>query len=73
MRFPTFLELNLHIEKRFDFHGQRWAARVGYNNITGHQNPNVVNNMTDSPQFLAFYGGQTRAFQFRMRWLGKLK
>jgi outer membrane receptor protein involved in Fe transport len=73
MRFPTFLELNLHIEKRFDFHGQRWAARVGYNNITGHQNPNVVNNMTDSPQFLAFYGGQTRALQFRMRWLGKLK
>lgn len=72
-RFPTFLELNFHIEKRFTWRGQRWAGRMGYNNITGHNNPNVVNNTADSPQFLTFYGGQMRAFQFRIRWLGKLK
>jgi hypothetical protein len=71
-RFPDFLELNVHVEKRFQFRGQRWAGRAGYNNITGHLNPNVVNNMVDAPQFLTFYGGQTRALQFRIRWLGKL-
>ncbi len=71
-RYPDFFELNLHVERRFHFHGQRWAARVGYNNITDHQNPNVVNNIIDGPRFLSFYGGQTRALQFRIRWLGKL-
>jgi hypothetical protein len=71
-RYPDFFELNLHIEKRFHFRGQRWALRAGCNNITGHNNPNVVNNYIDSPQFLAFYGGQSRALNFRIRWLGKL-
>ncbi len=70
--YPDFFELNLHIEKRFQWHGQRWAGRGGYNNITGHKNPNVVNNIAGSPHFLSFYGGQTRALQFRIRWLGKL-
>lgn len=71
-RYPDFFELNLHIEKRFRFHGQMWAGRAGYNNITNHQNPNVVNNIIGSPQYLQFYGGQGRALVFRLRWLGKL-
>ncbi len=71
-RYPGFFELDLHIEKRFHFRGQRWAFRVGCNNITSHNNPNVVNNTLGSPQFLAFYGGQSRALNLRIRWLGKL-
>jgi hypothetical protein len=71
-RYPTFFELDLHLEKRFRFRGQLWAIRGGFNNITNHRNPNVVNNNIDSPQFLSFYGGQSRALNFRIRWLGKL-
>ena len=71
-RYPTFFDLNLHLERKFRFHGQLWALRGGFNNITNHRNPNVVNNNLDSPQFLSFYGGQSRALNFRIRWLGKL-
>ncbi len=71
-RFPDLFELNPQVERRFDFRGQRWAGRVGYNNITRHLNANVVNSITDAPLFLTFYGGQARALQFRLRWLGKL-
>lgn len=71
-RYPDFFELNLHVERRFQFHGQRWAGRAGFNNITGHRNPNAVDNIVGTPQFLSFYGGQSRALQFRIRWLGKL-
>ena len=71
-RYPDFFELNLHVEKRFHFRGQRWALRAGFNNITDHQNPNAVNNYIDSPQFLTWYGGQSRAVNFRIRWLGRI-
>jgi hypothetical protein len=71
-RYPGFFELDFHVERRFEWRGQRWAGRAGYNNITGHQNPNSVNNIQGTPQFLTFYGGQSRALQLRIRWLGKL-
>lgn len=71
-RYPDFFELNLHLERRFQFRGQRWAGRVGFNNITSHRNPNTVNNISGSPQFLTYYGGQGRALVFRIRWLGKI-
>lgn len=70
--YPDFFEMNLHIERRFHLRGQRWALRMGANNITGHSNPNVVNNVLNSPEFLSYYGGQSRALNFRIRWLGKL-
>jgi hypothetical protein len=70
-RFPAFFELNLHVERRFTFRGHRWAGRAGFNNITNHKNPNVVNNNTGSPRFMSFFGGQGRALNFRIRWLGK--
>jgi len=71
-RFPDFFELNLHVERKFRFHGQLWAGRVGLNNITNHLNPNAVINDINSDRFLTFFGGQTRATVFRIRWLGKL-
>jgi len=70
-RFPFFFELNLHFERRFLFRKNRWAFRAGYNNLTGHHNPNVVNNNASSRNFMSFYGGQSRALNFRIRWLGK--
>lgn len=71
MRYPAFFELNLHLERTVGFRGQWWAVRAGFINITNHKNPNVVNNVIGSPNFLYAYGGQSRAFNVRIRWLGK--
>jgi hypothetical protein len=68
-RFPNYFELNVHIERRMHLWNHWWAFRLGINNLTDHSNPNLVNNVTSSPQFLSFYGGQSRAFTFRIRWL----
>jgi len=71
-RYPNFFELNVHLERRFVFRKHRWALRAGYNNITNHHNYNVVNNNLSSPRFMSFYGGQSRALNVRIRWLGKV-
>jgi len=71
LRMPAFFELNLHLERRFFFRKHRWALRAGFNNITGRKNPNVVNNNLSSPNFMRYYGGQSRALNFRLRWLGR--
>ncbi|MBI4904119.1 MAG: TonB-dependent receptor [Acidobacteria bacterium] len=70
-RFPAFFELNLFLERRVGFRKHWWAVRAGFHNITNHRNPNVVNNMVGSPEFGHLYGGQSRAFNLRVRWLGK--
>ncbi|MBL8178044.1 MAG: TonB-dependent receptor [Bryobacterales bacterium] len=70
-RFPAFFELNLFLERRVAFRKQWWAVRAGFNNISNHKNPNVVNNVIGSPEFLNYFGGQSRAFNVRVRWLGK--
>jgi hypothetical protein len=70
-RFPDYFALNLHVERRFRFHGYEFALRVGSNNITNSKNPVVVNNNIDSPQFLTFSSFQKRAFTGRIRFLGR--
>jgi hypothetical protein len=70
-RFPDFLELDLHVEREFAFRNQRWAWRMGVNNVLGRLNPNTVNNDISSPQFGQFFGGQRQTLGFRVRWLGK--
>ncbi len=70
-RFPAYFALNFHLERRFVFRNQLWAFRMGCNNITNHSNPNVVNNIVGSRDFLHFYGGSDRSFNFRIRWLGR--
>ncbi len=70
-RFPAFFELNVQLERRVDLFGYRWALRGGVNNLTNRLNPTLVNNVDTSPQFLEFYGGSSRAFVTRIRWLGK--
>jgi hypothetical protein len=70
-RYPVFFEMNTHLERSFGAFRYRWALRFGFNNVTGRKNPNVVINTMGSPQFMSFYGGQRRAFNLRIRWLGK--
>ncbi|MBX5494237.1 MAG: TonB-dependent receptor [Bryobacteraceae bacterium] len=70
-RFPSYVNLNLHIERRFSFGGHRWALRAGANNIMNRNNPNVVVNNIDAPNYLTFFGGSRRSFNFRIRWLGR--
>jgi hypothetical protein len=70
-RYPLFFEMNLHVERRFQFRRHLWAVRIGANNLTGRINPDSVNNIADSPDFLRYYGGTGRSTNVRIRWLGK--
>ncbi len=71
LRFPDYFSLNLHVERRFRFWRHQWALRAGFNNLTSHHNPMVVNNNTGSAEFGQFGGGQGRVFTGRIRFLGK--
>jgi hypothetical protein len=70
-RFPYYFNVNLHCERRFRFLTYLWGFRFGFFNLTNHGNANVVNNNMDSPKFLAFGRGQQRAFNVRLRFLGR--
>jgi hypothetical protein len=70
-RYPDYFNVNLHFERRFRALHYLWAWRFGYNNITGNQNPNVVENILGSPRFLTYGRGQARAFSVRLRLLGR--
>jgi len=67
LRFPNYFSLNLGLEKRFLFRGHEWAVRVTGVNISGHANPDSVVNIIGAPNYLAFAGGQRRAFTVRVR------
>ncbi len=71
-RFPDYFSLNLQVERRFRLLHYEWAFRVGFNNITGHDNPTVVNNNLNSPNFGQFSGSAGSAFVGRIRFLGKI-
>ncbi len=70
-RLPAYFNLNLHFEKKLGLWRYHWAWRFGLNNVTNHGNPNVVNNNIDSPFFLAYGRGQRRAWNMRLRFLGR--
>jgi hypothetical protein len=70
-RFPDFFTLNAAVERKFDFRGYRWAARIGVDNIMNRENPNVVDNNINSPGFLTFFGTDHRTLNGRIRFLGK--
>jgi hypothetical protein len=72
-RFVTFFELNLFVERQLIIREYHLAVRVGFNNITGHQNSNEVENVVGGPNYLYQYGGQSRALDFRVRYMGKNK
>lgn len=70
-RFPDYFSVNLYLERRFHFWRSEWALRGGFNNLTGHRNPTVVNNNIDSDEFGRFIGGQAQVFTGRIRFLGR--
>jgi len=70
-RYPDYFNINLHFERKFRALHYLWAWRFGYNNLTGNLNPNVVNNVQGTPQFLTYGRGQARAFSVRLRLLGR--
>ena len=70
-RIPSYFSLNLFVEKRFHAFGRYWALRGGFENITDHANPAVVNADINSSRFLTFSAFQGRAFTTRIRLLGK--
>jgi TonB dependent receptor len=72
-RFPDYLTLNLFLERRFTLRNYNLALRFGFDDLTDHRNPLVVNNNIDSPQFLTFSEFQDRAFTARIRFLGRKK
>jgi hypothetical protein len=71
LRFPDYKNLNLALEKKFAFRGYLWAARIEAVNAFNWQNPNVVVNNVDAPNFGQFSGGQGRAFTARVRFAGR--
>jgi hypothetical protein len=70
-RFPDYFSLNLHAERRIHIFHSEWALRVGFNNLTSHSNPTVVNNNIDATGFGQFSGSPGRAFTGRIRFLGR--
>jgi hypothetical protein len=70
-RFPAYTTVNVALERRFPFRGYLWAWRVGLVNALNRRNPNVVNSDIDSPQFLTYGQGQSRAVNVRLRFLGR--
>jgi hypothetical protein len=72
-RYPDDLDLNVHIERRFVFHGYRLGLRIGCNNVTGHKNYTAVNNVEGAPNFQQFYGAEGRRFVVRIRMFGRAR
>jgi len=70
-RLPDYFNINLHLERQFRALHYLWAWRFGFNNLTNNGNPNVVNNVIGTPQFLTYGRGQARAFSVRLRLLGR--
>jgi hypothetical protein len=73
LRFPDYCTFNVAVERKFPFHGYIWAFRAGLVNALGRQNPNVVNSDFNSPQFMQFARGQSRAVNVRLRFVGRVK
>ena len=70
MRFPTYFRFDLGFEKQFRFHAHLWGLRLAIINVLGRNNPTVVVNNIDAPNYLTFSGSQGRAFTFRLRLIG---
>jgi len=70
-RYPCYFTANLALERKFRAIHYLWAWRVGADNLTDSRNPNQVENVLGTPQFLTFYRGPTRAVVVRLRFLGR--
>jgi hypothetical protein len=71
LRFPDYASLTVSFEKKFTFKSRIFAARISVINVLDRENPNVVVNNIDAPNYGMFTGGQGRAFTARLRFVGK--
>jgi hypothetical protein len=69
-RFPNHVNFSPGLEWRFHFRGAYFGLRGVMENATGSENPAVVNNVVDSPQFRTFSEFQGRALTARLRLIG---
>jgi hypothetical protein len=67
LRYPTYLGLNVGLEKPFRFLNHNWAIRGSLINVTDHPNPTAVVNNVDASNYLSFSGREGIAFSFRLR------
>ncbi|HTV06052.1 MAG TPA: TonB-dependent receptor [Acidobacteriaceae bacterium] len=65
--FPNYLSFSPGLEWRFHFHGYYFGLRGIMVNATNSQNPTVVNNNVDSPDYLMFSEPLGRALTARIR------
>jgi len=72
-RFPNYLSFSPGLEWRFHFRGSYFGLRGVVENITDSENPFVVNNVVDSPQYGTFSEFLGRAFTARIRLIGSKK
>ncbi len=69
-RFPNYISFDPGLEWKFHFHGSYFGLRGVLENATGSQDPVVVNNVVDSPEYGLFTEPQGRAFTARLRLIG---
>jgi TonB dependent receptor-like, beta-barrel len=69
-RFPDYVNFSPGLEWKFHFHGQYWGLRGVMENSTGSEDPAIVNNVVDSPEFGTFSEFQGRSFTARIRLIG---
>jgi len=65
--FPNYVSFSPGLEWRFHLHGYYFGLRGIIENITDSQNPAVVNNNVDSPDYLMFTEPLGRAVTARIR------
>jgi hypothetical protein len=68
--YPAYLSFSPGLEWKFHLRGAYFGLRGMVENITGRQNPTVVNNVVDSPEYGAFTEPLGRAFTARIRLIG---
>ncbi len=69
-RFPDYFSFSPGLEWKFHFRGTYYGLRGVMENATGSENPAVVNNVVDSPDYGAFSEPLGRAFTARIRIIG---
>ena len=69
-RFPDYFNFSPGLEWKFHFRGTYYGLRGVMENATDSEDPAIVNNVVDSPEYGAFSEPQGRAFTARIRIIG---
>jgi hypothetical protein len=69
-RFPNYVTFSPGLEWRFHFRSTYYGLRGVMENATDSENPGIVNNAVDSPEYGMFSEPQGRAFTARIRIIG---